>query len=249
MNDELEGRSVVVLGASGAVGGEIVVRARARGAVVLAVARSAGPLHTMAEQARGTRVLAIDATLERAPAAVFDMLTPDVLVIAAGARPPAGAMYELDWDEFCINWQSDVKMTFLFLRAALLRPLPPGSCVIVIASGAALAGSPHSGGYAPSKRVQMFLANYAQKESNRLGRGLRITTLAPRMMPGTPLGRHAAEGYARYLGITPSDFVSSLEAAPEPAHVATAALAVAADPEAFKGRALVVDATGMKPIP
>jgi NADP-dependent 3-hydroxy acid dehydrogenase YdfG len=242
----LAGRNVVVVGATGSVGSEVVRAAVALGANVLAVARKSGPLQQLAREAPGIRLLATNATLDRAPAEVFHVLLPEVLVLTAGAPPPAGPLYQLQWDEFCVNWHSDVKITFQFLQAVLTRPLAPGTTVIVVASGAAIAGSPNSGGYAGAKRTQMFMANYAQKESDRLGLGLRFATLAPRIMPNTRLGRNAVEGYAHYLGITAADFVRSMESSPTPLDVAAAVLQLARDPDPFRGRVLTVDAAGVK---
>jgi hypothetical protein len=56
-------------------------------------------------------------------------------------------------------------MSLLFSQAALTTPLPAGTTIMLISSGAALGGSSLSGGYAGAKRTQMFLADYAQKES------------------------------------------------------------------------------------
>jgi hypothetical protein len=52
------------------------------------------------------------------------------------------------WETFSVNWHTDVKMAFTWLREAPLKPLPPGSQVVVVSSGAAINGSPASGGYA-----------------------------------------------------------------------------------------------------
>src|SRR5262249_54484291 len=72
------------------------------------------------------------------------------------------------------------------------RPLPRGTMIISISSGAAIGGSPISGGYAGAKRMQMFLANYAQKESDRLGLDLRFLAVTPmRPMVDTEGGRAA----------------------------------------------------------
>jgi len=61
----------------------------------------------------------------------------------------------------------------------------------------------------------MFIAQYAQRESDRLGLGLRFVALAPMgIMPETELGRHAVRGYSAYLGVTPEDFIDSLSARP-----------------------------------
>src|SRR5437870_2779501 len=100
-------------------------------------------------------ILSLDATHEDAPSRVFDVLQPDILVLCGGAFPPAAPLHEQSWEEFAVNWESDVKITFHFFKAALSRPLPAGSSVILISSGAALAGSPNSGGYAGAKRTQL----------------------------------------------------------------------------------------------
>ncbi len=118
-------------------------------------------------------------------------MQPDILVLCGGAFPPAAPLHQLSWQEFAVNWETDVKIAFEFCKAALSRPLPAGASVILISSDAAFAGSPNSGGYAGAKRTQIFIANYSQKESDRLGLGLRFAALAPRMMPDTDLGKHA----------------------------------------------------------
>ena len=207
----LTGKNVVVIGGSRGVGRQVVVAARNQGVRVLAVARQEEPLRRLIREVPGVEVLALDATDEGSPARVFEVMKPDILVVSAGAFPPAAPLHQLSWQEFARNWETDVRIAFHFCKAALVEPLNAGSSVIVISSGAALAGSPHSGGYAGAKRTQIFLANYAQKESDRLGLGLRFTALAPRMMPDSELGRHAVAGYSRYLGISAADFVKSMD--------------------------------------
>src|SRR5437870_8702944 len=194
-------------------------------------------------------ILSLDATHEDAPSRVFDVLQPDILVLCGGAFPPAAPLHEQSWEEFAVNWESDVKITFHFFKAALSRPLPAGSSVILISSGAALAGSPNSGGYAGAKRTQLFIANYSQKESDRLGLGIRFMALAPRMMPDSELGKHAVAGYARYLGISEADFVQSMDSPPTSADVAAGALEVVTHPDRSKGNVFVVSAKGLEAVP
>jgi NAD(P)-dependent dehydrogenase (short-subunit alcohol dehydrogenase family) len=213
------------------------------------VARQEGSLRLLAEQVSGAEVLAADARDEGAPSRVFDVFEPDVLVLCAGAFPPAAPLHQLSWQEFAVNWETDVKIAFHFSRAALLRPLRAGAALILISSGAALAGSPISGGYAGAKRTQLFIANYGQKESDRLGLDLRFTAVAPRMMPETELGKHAVAGYSRYLGITAADFVRSMDAPPTSADVAAAVVELAANPERAKGKAFVVSGKGLEAVP
>ena len=244
----LTGKNVVVIGASRGVGRRIVEASVSNGAHVLAVARQPDLLKRMAEEVAGVEVLALDATAEDAPAGVFDVLVPDVLVVCAGVFPPTAPLHQLSWGEFAVNWEADVKIAFHFAKSALSRPLPAGAAVILISSGAALAGSPISGGYAGAKRTQMFIANYAQKESDRLELGLRFTALAPRMMPETELGKHAVAGYARYLGITAADFIRSMDAPPTAADVAAAVIELAANPDRAKGKTFLVSGKGLQAV-
>ncbi|HTX23294.1 MAG TPA: SDR family oxidoreductase [Steroidobacteraceae bacterium] len=245
----LKGKNMVVIGGSRGVGRRIV-EAGARGAArVLAVGRQEHWLRELSRAVPGAETLALDASAEDAPSKVFSTLCPDILVICGGALPPAGALHTLSWQQFAVNWEADVKIAFNFLKAALARPLPPGTAVVLIASGAALKGSPNSGGYAGAKRTQLFIANYAQKESDRLGLGLRITTLAPRIIPDSDLGRHAIAGYARYLGICEADFVRSMESPPTSDDVATAAIELAMDPDRARGTAFVVSGNGPEAVP
>jgi hypothetical protein len=85
---------------------------------------------------------------------------------------------------------------FGWTREALLLPLEPGSTVIAFSSGAVLAGSPLSGGYAGAKATVKYIAGYAADEAERAGLGLRFCAVlpqltrppawAPRRSPPTP---------------------------------------------------------------
>ena len=210
----LQGKCVVVLGASRGVGREIVRRAAAEGAKVLAVARRARGLAEVAKTTQGVDTLALDAASEDAPRKVFRKTRPDLLVICGGATPPVRPIPELTWAEFGVNWEVDAKMAFVFCREALRTPLAPG----IISSGAGLGGSPISGGYAGAKRMQMFIAKYCQAESDRSELGIRFVALVPsRVMPETDLGQVAVNGYARYLGVPPEKFLENMGARQSPA--------------------------------
>jgi len=94
----------------------------------------------------------------------------------------------------------------------------------------------------------MFIANYGQKESDRLGLGLRFTTLAPRMMPDTDLGKHAVAGYSRYLGISAADFIRSMDAPPLSSDVAAAVVDVVAKPGRLQGKVFIVSGKGLEAV-
>jgi NAD(P)-dependent dehydrogenase (short-subunit alcohol dehydrogenase family) len=225
----LQGQKVVVIGGSRGVGRSIVEAALSEGATVLAVARGAEALVQLSNETPGVKTLAVDATKDTAPDLVFAALEPDVLVICAGALAPSAPVHELTWEGFSVNWEMDVKASFLFCKAALRGPLKPGTRVVLISSGAAWSGGPpFAGGYGGAKRAQVFLAGHCQKESDRLGLDLRFMALAPtRIMPGTGVGEAGMDGYAAYTGIQPADFLAGMTDMHTPADVAQAVVELA----------------------
>lgn len=246
LDEGLQDKRVTVLGASRGVGREIVQRASAEGAQVLAVARQARSLAELAKNTRGVDTLALDAASETAPRKVFRKARPDLLVICGGATPPVRPLSKLSWAEFSINWEVDTKMAFLFCREALRAPLAPGSVVVIISSGAGLGGSPISGGYAGAKRMQMFIAKYCQAESDRLELGIRFVTLVPsRIMPETELGQAAVNGYAQYLGVSAEKFIENMGPRQSPTDVAEAVLDIAKKPPAELGSIFTISADGV----
>jgi NAD(P)-dependent dehydrogenase (short-subunit alcohol dehydrogenase family) len=246
----LNDKSIVVIGGSRGVGRAIVGAAHAAGARVLAVARGAETLARVRDEIPGVRTLALDATDDAAPATVFATLRPDVLVLCGGAPRTGSPIHELSWAEFSGVWDNDVKASFLFCRAALRLPLAPGTTVILISSGAALGGSPISGGYAGAKRMQMFMANYCQKESDRLKFGLRFLAVAPKApMPETAGGKAAVDGYASYLGISPTEFIKGMASPQTAEDVARAVVEFAAEPNARRGNLFIVSGTGVDAAP
>jgi hypothetical protein len=92
----------------------------------------------------------------------------------------------------------------------------------------------------------MLIANYCQKESDRLGLGIRFLALAPAMiMPGTEFGRHAVEGYAKYLGMSAAEFVGSMKSPQTPEDVVAAVFELAARPDAWEGSVFKVSSDGI----
>lgn len=245
----LAGKNMVVIGGSRGVGRQIVEAGIHGGARVLAVARQEEPLRRLSHEVPGVKVLALDASDEHAPDNVFGSVLPDILVLCAGAFPPVQPLHELSWQQFAVNWEADVKIAFHFCKAVLSRPLAKDAVIILISSGAAIGGSPISGGYAGAKRTQIFVANYAQKESDRLGLGIRFITLAPRIMPDTELGKYAVAGYSRYLGIPEADFIQSMGVPPSAHDIAHAVIELSANASHPKGNAFVVSGKGLEAIP
>ena len=241
----LKGQNVVVVGGSRGVGRSIVEATLNEGATVLAVARGQQALTKFTKEAPRVKTLAVDATQDSAPDQVFATLKPDVLVICAGALAPAAPVHQLSWEAFSVNWETDVKASFLFCKAALGGPLRPGTRIILISSGAALSGGPpFAGGLGGAKRAQMFLAGHCQKESDRLGLDLRFMALAPmRIMPGTGVGDAGLDSFAAYSGIRPADFIAGMTDMQTPADVGRAVVALAAG--TLQGSSFMVSGSGL----
>jgi NAD(P)-dependent dehydrogenase (short-subunit alcohol dehydrogenase family) len=243
----LQDKKIAVIGGSRGLGRVIVAAAHAQGASVLAIAKQAGRLAQLASELPGVETLALDASDDEAPAKVFARLTPDVLVLCGGAPRTIAPLQELDWRDFTRIWDNDVKSSFLFCKAALLSPLPRGTTIILISSGAALGGSPISGGYAGAKRMQMFMANYCQRESDRLKLGIRFVALVPaRPMPDTEGGKAAVEGYAKYLGLSVDEHVKRMDKPQTAEDVANAVVSFSLDARLGQGNIFLVSAKGVE---
>jgi hypothetical protein len=97
--------------------------------------------------------------------------------------------------------------------------------------------------------MQMFLANYSQKESERLGLGLRFIALAPaRIMPDTDVGKAAGGAYSRYLGLSASEFLSGMTDAQTPQDVAKAVIEVATGTHKAEGNVFIIKGSGLAPV-
>lgn len=245
---KLTGKKVVVIGGSRGTGLAIVEALLDAAAEVLVVGRDAKTLADVVAAFPKVRTLTADAADAATTATIFQD-APDMVVLAAGALAPTQPLYELDWDTFSRNWNTDVKAAFLLAKYALTTPVQSGTQIIFISAGPAIFGSPISGGYAGSKRTQMFLANYAQQASDRLALGLRFLALAPwRLMSGTGTGAVAIPGYAAFLGIPEQDFVASMTLPQTKEDVANAVVTFAAQPPAAAaGNVFIVSGKGVVP--
>ena len=202
---ELSGRTAVVTGTSRGFGRAIATALIGAGAHVVGVSRTAGP------DLDGLENVLADATDPAVAAEVLGKHRPDVLVLNAGAIPAMGRLDDLTWAEFSRTWNVDTRHAFEWTKAALALPLAPGSRVILMSSGAAISGSPVSGGYAGAKATIKFIGQYANDESERRGMGLTFHTVFPKLNPTTELGRAGAAGYAQRLGVSIEEFEAKLD--------------------------------------
>jgi len=204
----LEGQRALVTGGSRGLGLGIVEALVARGAEVTVLARSAGPLEE-AKRRLGVSIIAGDAADPALAASVLRELSPTVLVLNAGATPVMAPLHQQSWESFSEVWNKDVKAAFHWVRTALNLPLAPGSRVLLSSSGAAIGGSPLSGGYAGAKRMIWLMAGYANGVAKDLGLDIRFQALVLRQINGaTRLGRTAAETYAQRQGKSVEEFLA-----------------------------------------
>ena len=221
--NNLSGKTALVVGASRGLGHGIATAASQAGASVVAVARSATTFPEPESGAGSIQAVLADAADSSVPGSLLDRFDPQILVLVAGASPLMRPLQHHTWETFSANWETDVRIAFHWLREALLKPLRPGSRVVVVSSGAALAGSPLSGGYAGAKATQRFITGYAQEEADRAGLGITFTALMPRITPLTELGRPAVRAYAARAGQSEEEYVKQL-GEPVSAEVAGAAV-------------------------
>src|ERR687889_1383089 len=191
---DLSGKTTVVVGASRGLGRGIAGAFAEARAPVVAVARTGPALAELAATSANIRTEVADAADATAAWSLLDHYEPEVLILVAGANPVMRPLQHQTWETFSANWHADVKIAFTWLREALLKPLSPGSRVVVVSSGAAISGSPASGGYAGSKATQRFIAAYAQDESRRAGLGITVTAGVARMVPFGGGGRGGGLG-------------------------------------------------------
>jgi NAD(P)-dependent dehydrogenase (short-subunit alcohol dehydrogenase family) len=220
-------------------------------ALVIGAAGGVGKATAGALSAAGVRVVAAgherDATDPDQVAALLAEADPDLVVVAAGARPRMAAIEEQTWESFSAPWNVDVRIAYGVGRAALARPLRPGSTVVIVSSGAGLRGSPLSGGYAGAKRMQMFLAGYLQRTADARELGIRFVALAPlQFLEGTRIGEAAAAAYGAAAGRSSEAQMKSWPVPLDPAGVARAILSVAAGEDSGDAPVLGVTGQGLK---
>jgi NAD(P)-dependent dehydrogenase (short-subunit alcohol dehydrogenase family) len=247
-SQELSGTTAVVTGASRGFGRGIAVALAQAGARVVGVARDGTRLAELRDQLGGsfTPVVA-DAADPVAAGHLLDEYSPRTLVLNAGASPLPRPVHQQTWQTFSRNWEVDVQHVFGWTREALLLPLEPGSAVIAMSSGAALRGSPLSGGYAGAKATIRFIAAYAAAESEREKLGIRFMSVLPQLTPATGLGATASAAYAARQGIDIATYLEGLGPALTPEQAGEAIVDLAAGLGRDQG-AYLLTAAGLSPV-
>jgi NAD(P)-dependent dehydrogenase (short-subunit alcohol dehydrogenase family) len=245
---QLSGTTAIVTGASRGFGRGVATALIQAGARVVGVARDGGALDEVREQLGAAFTpVAGDAADPVVAGQLIDTYRPRALVLNAGASPLPRPVHRHTWQTFSRNWEVDVQHAFHWTREALLRPLEPGSTVIAVSSGAALRGSPMSGGYAGAKATIRFLTGYAAEESRREGLGIRFIAVLPELTPETGLGQPAVAAYATREGVEVAAFLANRGPFLTPAGAGQQIARLITDPGYDQG-AYLLRAAGLSPV-
>jgi NAD(P)-dependent dehydrogenase (short-subunit alcohol dehydrogenase family) len=231
----LKDKSIVVTGGSRGLGLGLVEALVAHGARVTVVARDSDSLDSVRARL-GVATIAADVTDQSAAHRIVAEMRPDILVLNAGAKPRMGRLDQLSWADFTATWDTDVKAGLYWLQAALNLPLKPGSRVLVGSSGAAVNGSPLSGGYAGAKHMLWFMARYANGVAKQKGLDIRFQAVVPlQIIGGTGVGDAGASAYARAMGLEREAYLARFGAPLPPRRFGDHLVAVLDDPQYATG--------------
>jgi NAD(P)-dependent dehydrogenase (short-subunit alcohol dehydrogenase family) len=231
----LKDKTIVVTGGSRGLGLGLVEALADKGAKVTVVARDHAALAAV-KQRFGVATISADVTDETAARRTLFEIRPDILVLNAGATPRMGRLDQLTWSDFTTTWDTDVKAGLYWLQAALNLPLKPGSRVLVGSSGAAVNGSPMSGGYAGAKSMLWFMAKYANQVSEQKSLGIRFQAILPmQIIDGTGVGDEASGAYAQAIGMDREAYLARFGAPLPPRQFGDHLVAVLDDPRYAAG--------------
>ena len=211
--DGPRGRTTVVTGAGGAIGGAIAAALGEAGYDLRLVARRDSAVAPLVERHAATVVIADltdRAAVDAACAALQALPRVDVLVHAAGRWEQEASARELD-ELFEVNVRAPYVLTQALLpqlRAA------SGELVFVNSSAGAMPAGAGTGAYAATKHALRALADSLRAEENQ--HGVRVLSVFPGRTAGRLQERiHEAEGrtYRPERLVQPADVAASVLAA------------------------------------
>jgi len=203
-------KTALVIGATRGTGLAIAQQLASSSIKVIATGRSESDLLQAQAENQGIEFKQADCAQPEVAQELLSAYQPDLVILAGGTRPVMRPVDELSWEQFSEAWNNDTKIAFEFTKAALQLPLPKGATVVSFSSGASLAGSPLSGGYAGAKRMQTFLVSYGQREAQRKNLGIQFISVLPKqMIAGSDIAADGAQAYGSASGKTAEQFMAN----------------------------------------
>jgi NAD(P)-dependent dehydrogenase (short-subunit alcohol dehydrogenase family) len=245
----LGGRTAVVTGGSRGFGRGIVEALASEGARVIAVARDEAALDHLKRQTEGNvETVRGDVTDPVLAARVIEREEPNILVLNAGARGLNRPTRLHTWESFSIQYATDVKSAFLWVREALLLPMEKGSSIVLGSSGAALRPALVNASYASAKAAIFAFAQGVAGEARQFG--INVHCILPVMAPQTEVGREALKDFAKYLGMSEKQIVEQKGMSPPvtPEIVGRAVMDIVRDPEKAQVVGFRVTGSGITPV-
>jgi NAD(P)-dependent dehydrogenase (short-subunit alcohol dehydrogenase family) len=187
MKEGLDGRAVLIFGASGALGSGVAAAFAAAGAAVIGVDKSAPEPGASPGPARHEVVDVLD---DAAIGALFDAgPKPWAVVSTVGGFAPRRPLEELGSDELIHQLELNLVTAALITKHALRVMRPTGRGRIVLTAGRAAVASASAGfAYSVSKLGVMHLALMAAEEVR--GTGITVNCVIPSIID-TPANRTA----------------------------------------------------------
>jgi hypothetical protein len=120
--------------------------------------------------------------------------------------------------------------------------------VVSLSSGAAVVGSPLSGGYAGAKATIKLISSYAGLEAQRLRADIRFVSVLPQLTPATGLGKIYTERYAAMAGISEAQFLEGRFGGTLSAEQVGESIADLAVDDSYTRPAYLVGTTGLQSV-
>lgn len=201
---KLEGKTVIITGASGGIGTATAALFSREGARLVLTGRDEARLHQAANACdpERTRCIVADATEPADAARVVGLARTTfgdlhVLFANAGVEGAVAPLVSLSLDDFDQVWRTNVRGTIAMMQQAIpLMVASGGGSIVVTCSTASLVGFPGIATYAASKAALLGVVRTAALEL--AGQGVRVNAIAPggvenRMMYS--LAEQAAPGH------------------------------------------------------
>jgi len=240
----LQGLPVLVTGGSRGLDLGLVEALVARKAKVTVISGGRGDLDAVADRL-GVCILEADVTTPGVAEAVLREVQPSVTILNAGSTQPMGSIHQMSWADSTKVWDQDMRAGLAWMQAAIRAPLPRGSRVLLGWSGAAIAGSSLSDGYAGAKRMIWLLATYGNGVSAEQNLGIRFQALLPQqIIGGTGVGDAEASANAARKALSSQDILATFGKPMDPETYGDFVAALLEDPAADAGTALSSSGNG-----